>query len=229
MNLSAAGTAPAAPADPGRLATLTYAVVDVETTGGSPWYGHRVTEIAAVVVRRGRIAECFETLVNPERSIPPYITRLTHITQDMVRDKPTFRDVCPEVTRVLRGHVFVAHNASFDWRFVTAEVGRAGGMLEVARQMCTVRLARRLLPHLRRRSLDYVAHHYGVPIAQRHRAMGDALATAHCLVRLLEDAGARGLDTWDDLSRVLSARTAAARRRRRRSALPASGEWELGA
>jgi DNA polymerase-3 subunit epsilon len=215
---------PAMPSD--RLATLSYVVVDVETTGGSPWLGHRVTEIAAVVVRDGRIAESYDTLVNPERSIPPFITRLTHITPDMVRDKPIFRDVCPLVLDLLQGHVFVGHNAAFDRRFVHAEVERAGDALPTGRTLCTVRLARRLLPHLRRRSLDHVAHHYGVMVGDRHRAMGDARATAHCLIRMLDEVGALGLDTWADIQRMLGARRP---RRGRPSAMPRGGLWELGA
>ena len=111
-----------------RLTTLSYAVVDVETTGGSPWTGHRVTEIAAVIVRNGRVTETYETLVNPERSIPPFITRLTHITPSMVCDQPPFNVIAPRVAELLRGHVFVAHNAAFDRRFVE-NGGSARGVL----------------------------------------------------------------------------------------------------
>jgi DNA polymerase III subunit epsilon len=211
-----------------RLVKLSYAVVDVETTGGSPWLGHRVTEVAAVIVRDGRVIDRFETLVNPERSIPPFITRLTHITQAMVRDQPTFGDITPRLVSFLHNRVFVAHNVAFDRKFVGAEVWWAGGRFTAPGILCTVRLARRLLPHLRRRSLDQVAHHYGIRIEGRHRAMGDALATAQCLIRLLDDAGARGLDNWGELDQLLQARTGAARRRRR-SALPQIGIWELGA
>lgn len=211
-----------------RLVSLSYAVVDVETTGGSPMTGHRVTEIAAVIVRDGRVAETYETLVNPERSIPPFITRLTHITPSMVRDKPTFREIAPRVADMLRGHVFVGHNAAFDRRFVRAEADRAGYEVPVDRVLCTVRLARRLVPHLRRRSLDYLAHHFGVPIGDRHRAMGDALATAHCFIRLLDEAGVHGFDTWDDMARLVGQRRGPARRRRP-SALPIAGEFEWGA
>lgn len=212
-----------------RLVSMSYAVVDVETTGGSPWTGHRVTEIAAVIVRDGRIAESYETLVNPLRPIPPYVTRLTHITPSMVRDKPPFADIAPQVADLLRGHVFVAHNAAFDRRFVEAEVQRAGCWWQGDRALCTVRLARGLVPHLRRRSLDHLAHHYGVPIANRHRAMGDALATAHCFLRLLDEAGTRGLDTWEDVAQLSTRPHGRGRRRRRASALPQLGDWELGA
>jgi exonuclease, DNA polymerase III, epsilon subunit family len=109
------------------LATLSYVVVDVETTGTSPWRGDRITEIAAIVVRDGVVAERFETLVNPERPIPPMITALTQINWEMVKDAPRFRDICDDLVRVLSGHVFVAHNVDFDWRFVSSEVHRASG------------------------------------------------------------------------------------------------------
>lgn len=211
-----------------RLTALSYAVVDVETTGGSPWAGHRVTEIAAVIVRNGRVAESYETLVNPQRAIPPFITRLTNITPSMVSDKPPFAVIAPRIAELLRGHVFVAHNAGFDRRFVEAEVQRAGCYWMGERVLCTVRLARRLVPHLRRRSLDHLAHHYGVRIMNRHRAMGDAMATAHCFLRLLDDAGACGLDTWGDVVRFVNPGRGR-RRRRRPTALPHSGQWELGA
>jgi DNA polymerase-3 subunit epsilon len=201
------------------LSSLSFAVVDVETTGGRADYGDRITEIAVVTVRDGRVVDVFETLVNPERSIPPFITRLTNISWEMVRDKSPFRDVCDEVLRVLDGNVFVAHNANFDWRFVSAEVARSTGRELIGRRLCTVRLSRRLLPQLRSRSLDWVARHYGVdiPPGKRHRAAGDALATAQCLVRLLDDARSHGCERWSELERFLAAgRTAAKKRRKRR-------------
>lgn len=202
------------------LSQMSFVVVDVETTGGRPLDGDRITEFAAVVVRGGIVSERYETLVNPDRPIPPWISRLTSISWEMVRGAPRFRDVCGDVLRVMEGHVFVAHNARFDWGFVSAEVARASGQQLDGRQLCTVRLARRLLPQLRRRSLDYVADHYNVGIAARHRAMGDALATAHVLVGLLRDAESRGCTTWGELQELLATSTST-RRRRRPSALPA--------
>jgi len=207
------------PSEEPLLSSLSFAVVDVETTGSRPDGGDRITEIAVVTVRDCRIADVYETLVNPERSIPPFITRLTNITWEMVADKAPFRDVCDDVLRVLEGHVFVAHNAAFDWRFVSSEVGRARGSELTGRRLCTVRLARRLLPQLRSRSLDWVARHYNVEIepGKRHRAAGDALATAHCLLRLLDDARAHGCERWSDLERFLAAGNAMRRRRGRRA------------
>lgn len=205
------------------LSSLSFAVVDVETTGSRPEGGDRITEIAVVTVRNGSIADVYETLVNPERSIPAFITRLTNISWEMVRDKAPFRDVCDDVLRVLEGHVFVAHNAAFDWRFVSAEVGRARGRELTGRRLCTVRLARRVLPQLRSRSLDWVARHYNVEIqpGRRHRAAGDAIATAHCLVRLLDDARSHGCERWSDLERFLAtSRVPRKRRGRRAPAMP---------
>jgi DNA polymerase-3 subunit epsilon len=201
------------------LDALSYVVVDVETTGGRPFGGDRITEIAAVVVERGEITRVFETLVNPQRPIPPMITALTHISWEMVKDKPTFRDIVGDVAEVLRGNVFVAHNAMFDWRFVSSEIVRATGEQLAGRRLCTVRLARRLLPNLPRRSLDHLARYYGIEIAARHRAAGDAVATARCLIRLLAEAGGRGCATWAELDSLLSA-PSAPRRRGRRSAMP---------
>ena len=199
------------------LASLSFVVVDVETTGG-PFPAHRITEFAAVVVRNGQIVEKFETLVNPERSIPPFVTKLTRITWDMVRNKPTFAGIAPRVIDILEGNVFAAHNATFDWNFIAHEVRRATGAELVGRKLCTVKLARQLLPHLPRRSLDYVAHYYGVEIAGRHRAGGDAVATAHCLIRMLDDAAQRGCTTWQDLEKLTRKRRP--KKRKRRSALP---------
>ena len=199
------------------LSSLTWAVVDVETTGGPP-PNHRITEIAAVIVKNGEIKEVFETLVNPQRSIPPFVTRLTNISWDMVKDAPTFSAIVPSLLEKLEGNVFVAHNAQFDWGFLTHEIQRTSGARITGNQLCTVRLARKLLPHLPKRSLDYVANYYGIEITGRHRAAGDAMATARCLLRLLDEAADRGCTTWEDLDKLQRHR--AARKKKRRSAWP---------
>ena len=201
------------------LRELSYVVVDTETTGGSHGAYDKITEIAAVVVRNGQIAEVFDTLVNPQRSIPPFVSRLTNITWDMVKDAPTFDRVVPDLMRVLEGNVFVAHNANFDWRFITSEITRATGHQLRGRRLCTVKLARKVLPQISRRSLDYVARYYGVEIRNRHRAGGDAIATAKCLIRMLSDLSDRGCGTWGELQTLL--RTQPGRRKNRRpSGLP---------
>jgi DNA polymerase III subunit epsilon len=209
------------------LNTLSFAVVDVETTGSQPAFGDRITEVAITVVRDGQVTDSFETLVNPQRPIPAYISRLTNITWEMVCDAPTFGEVAPKVVATMSGHVFTAHNATFDWKFISAELGRAAGYQLDGRRLCTVRLARRLLPQLPRRSLDHLARYYGVVIEGRHRAGGDALATARCLLRMLGDARDRGCETWDDLERL--GRKPRKKRPRRAPASPTSARDDTSA
>jgi DNA polymerase III subunit epsilon len=195
---------------------LEYAVVDVETTGGSFDRGHRVTEIAALrMTGAGTVIGEFRTLVNPERPIPAFITALTSITWDMVRDAPCFRDVAADVARVIDGAVFVAHNAPFDWRFVGAELGRAGTTLAGV-PLCTVRLARKLVPELRSRSLDSLTHFFDIPVEARHRAWGDAVATAELLRRLFARLEDHEVGRWGELDRLLRQRAP----RRKRQANP---------
>lgn len=210
------------------LHTLPFVVVDVETTGGQPWGSDRVTEVAAVYVDGDRVEVAFESLINPGRPIPWHITRLTGISDAMVREAPRFEDIAGEFAAHLVGRVFVAHNASFDFGFLDAEFSRVAptplGTL-VTGQLCTVRLARKLLSHLPRRNLDAVSAHYGVSISDRHRASGDAVATAHVLRGLLRDASHRGVHTWDELDTLLSRGTA----RRKRSAWPGASDGAEGA
>lgn len=210
------------------LHSLPFTVVDVETTGGQPGGADRVTEVAAVHVDGASISVAFQSLVNPARPIPWHITRLTGIDDEMVRHAPRFEDIAGELAAHLVGRVFVAHNAPFDFGFLNAEFGRvAPTPLDelVMGQLCTVRLARRLLSHLPRRNLDAVCAHYGVTIQDRHRASGDAVATAEVLQGLLRDASQRGVHTWDDLDALLARRTG----RTRRSALPTWSEGADGA
>lgn len=215
---AASAHAPHAPPAPS-LADIRFAVVDVETTGTRPTAGDRITEIAIVHVQGGEVAEVYSQLVNPERPIPPHITALTQISWSMVRDQPCFRHIAPAVIARLTGSVFVAHNASFDWRFVSEELRRGVGFELSGPRLCTVRLARQLLPELPRRSLDHVARHFGLEIEARHRAAGDAVATAHALGRMLRLAEREGVRTWAELEGLLAPagqrrRTASDRRRR---------------
>lgn len=207
------------PPPPGRLDEQRWTVVDVETTGGSPAGGHRVTEVAAVCVEGGEIRETYATLVNPGRSIPAYIASLTGISDAMVSGAPDFGEVVPRVEGLLRGRVFVAHNAGFDWRFVSAEVERTSGRAMAGRQLCTVKLARKLLPHLPSRSLGALADFYGLSIHARHRALDDAVATARILLLFLEMLEEHGVADWPALDALLNP---SSRRRAKRRALPHS-------
>ena len=214
----------------GSLLDVSFAVVDVETTGTSPVAGDRITEIAIAQVRGGEVVDVYAQLVNPQRPIPPYITQLTRISWEMVRDQPTFREIAPTVVDRLAGHVFTAHNASFDWRFVGEELDRGVGHLLAGPKLCTVRLARVLLPDLPRKSLDHVTRYFGIEIEARHRAEGDAVATAQALVRMLRIAENEGVRSWPALEKLLSTPSAKRRlttrdRRRRAFPLPASEDY----
>jgi DNA polymerase III subunit epsilon len=181
------------------LARLSYVVVDVESTGVRAIDGDRITEVAVVEVRDGTSRVVFDSLINPERPIPAAIMSLTGISWEMVRHAPRFADIALQLAAVLEGNVFVAHNATFDWRFISTEMLRATGRPLDGTRLCTVKLARRLVPTLHRRSLDAVTEHFGIRITARHRAGGDAIATAEVLTRLLSAAQDFGLETLDEL------------------------------
>lgn len=195
------------------LKDLSFAVVDVETTGGGPHRGHRMTEIAIVHVDRGEIVDEFTSLLNPGRSIPPIVTSLTGITARMVEGAPYFEHIADLVLERLEGRVFVAHNAQFDRGFVRAELIEALGEAPPLTPLCTVQLARGLLPRLRRRNLDALTNHFGIRIQGRHRAGGDAVATARVLLRLLDEAALQGIHDLPGLRALLRRRS----RRRRES------------
>lgn len=202
------------------LGEVGFAVVDVETTGGGVEHGHRITDIAVVEVRGGRIVDEYRTLVNPGRRIPPAVTALTGITDAMVSGAPYFEEVAEEVVGRLEGRVFVAHNVAFDWAFVSGELLRTLGEAPDPLRMCTVRMVRRFVPVLRHRNLDVVSRHFGVEIQGRHRAYGDALATARVLLRLLDEAAGRGLDDLAALDGYLRGRGRRKRRDPTQGSLP---------
>ena len=198
---SMAGPRPGTP-----LSELCYAVVDVETTGGSYGLGHRMTEIAIYEVRGGVVEDEYRSLVNPGRNIPRHIAVLTGISNDMVSSAPFFDHIAADVLERLEGRIFVAHNARFDWGWVSRQLAEAVGEVPDVERLCTVQMARRLLPRLRLRNLDAVARHYGIDVEDRHRAHGDALATARILIRLLDEAGRQGLADFDALRAFLRKR-----------------------
>ncbi|HEU0054313.1 MAG TPA: 3'-5' exonuclease [Longimicrobium sp.] len=216
----AAEAPPAVEAAPRRLRDEEWVVVDLETTGGSPYRGHRVTEVAAVRVSGGEITDTYCSLVNPERYIPPRIVSLTGITHEMVSGAPLFGQVARQVSEAIAGCVFVAHNAAFDWRFLSHEMQMATGAAPRGRQLCTVRLARKLLPELPSRGLDALSLYFGVNIESRHRALDDAVATARILLRMIEMLEDREAGDWDSMQKLLRRRA----RRKRREASPKSME-----
>jgi DNA polymerase-3 subunit epsilon len=188
--------AAAAAAESPGLDSCRFAVVDVETTGCRAYKGDRIIEIA-VVWLDGTVA--FHSLVNPGIPIPAFVQGLTGIAPATLLSAPSFDAVVDDLLHVLSGCVFVAHNARFDWAFVSAEVRRARGLVLQGPRVCTVRLARRLLPDLPRRNLDTVSYHFGIEIEGRHRAVGDAVAAARVLDRLLRLARELGAERLADL------------------------------
>jgi DNA polymerase-3 subunit epsilon len=200
------------------LEECAFAVVDVETTGSSAGGGDRVTEVAVVVVQGARCEIVFESLVNPGRPIPMPASMVTGITDAMVRAAPSFAEVADGLLTALAGRVFVAHNARFDWSFLTTELRRVRDLTLDGPRLCTVRLARRLLPGLRSCGLDSVTHWFGFENPARHRAGGDALVTAQLLARLLVLAREAGARTLADLALLEARRPRKAKRKR--SAMP---------
>ena len=153
---------------------IPFAILDTETTGMTATVD-RITEIAILTVVDGKVVDEWATLINPECNIPLEIQALTGITNTMVRDAPRFRDVADEVHRRLTAHVFVAHNARFDYGFIKNEFRRID-MAFTAEVLCTVRLSRRLYPGERSHALDALRLRHQLSHEGRHRALGDARA-----------------------------------------------------
>ena len=160
-----------------------YAIVDIETTGGYAGH-HRITEVAVYHHDGLNITGHFKTLLNPGRNIPHFITGLTGINTAMIKDSPAFADVADEIFSWLDGRVFVAHNAHFDYSFIKKEFEDAGINWNT-KKLCTVRLSRKIIPGLRSYGLGRLAESLGIKIADRHRAGGDAEATAKIFDLLL--------------------------------------------
>lgn len=167
-----------------RVEEAEFVVVDTETTGLEVTQD-RLTEIAAVKMVGGRVVDRFTQLVNPERHIPRQISHMTGITTAMVFDAPPAAEVLPQFVDFLGDGVLVAHNMSFDRRFLEMELSRAEMDLFSNPTLCTLRLARRLLTALPSKSLKHLKTHYGIRTPRSHRALDDAEATAQVLQRLL--------------------------------------------
>ncbi|SDM25506.1 exonuclease, DNA polymerase III, epsilon subunit family [Siphonobacter aquaeclarae] len=161
-----------------------YAIVDIETTGGIVT-DSGITEVAIRLHNGLEIVDRYETLVNPERPIPPFIQGLTGINDEMVRDSPTFADVAAEIHRYLEGNIFVAHNVGFDYSFLKYHLSLAGIEFSAPR-LCTVKLSRKIKPGHKSYSLGKLCNDLNITLNNRHRAAGDAEATAILFTRLLE-------------------------------------------
>jgi len=174
-----------------------YTIIDVETTGRS----NRITEISIFKYNGAKIVDEFTSLVNPEDFIPPYITALTGIDNEMVEDAPAFRDIAEQVLTITENAIFVAHNVNFDYNVISGEFKRID--LEFKRKkLCTIRLARKLIPGHRSYSLGKLCDNLGIGINGRHRARGDAEATVVLFQKLLSSNNAE-----DVFAKFLNARS----------------------
>lgn len=161
-----------------------YAVVDIETTGSKPDYD-KIIEIAIYLHDGKQIVDAFCSLVNPERYIPDFITKLTGISNAMVADAPKFYEIAKKIVEFTEGHIFVAHNVHFDYSFLKNEFRNLGYNYQ-RKTLCTVRLSRKLIPNLPSYSLGRLCESLQIRIQDRHRAKGDAEATAKLLTRLVQ-------------------------------------------
>lgn len=160
-----------------------YAIVDIETTGGRA-NRDKITEVAIVLFDGEKIVDRYDTLINPERSIPYNITQITGISQEMVEEAPKFYEVAKKIVEMTQGAIFVAHNVRFDYNFLREEFKRLGYTF-TKRLLCTVRLSRQAFPGYPSYSLGNLIKYFNLEVERRHRALDDALATTEILQRIL--------------------------------------------
>jgi DNA polymerase III epsilon subunit family exonuclease len=183
------------------LAEATFAVVDLETTG-SVIGVDEIIEIGLVIFQGGQVQDRFETLVWSDRTIPPWVARLTGISNKDLEGAPTFSDVAETVASMLDGNVFVAHDIRFDLPFLRWEFARRGVARPAVTGLCTLQLSRQIWPQLPSRSLLDLARHFDIAHDNPHRASADAAATAGILGRALAEAQGYGLSDLGDLYRI---------------------------
>ena len=159
-----------------------FAIIDIETSGGRGL--DKITEIAVIIHDGTKIIDEFSTLLNPERNIPYFITNLTGITNEMVENAPKFFQIAKKIVELTHDKIIVAHNAGFDYTFIKNEFKSLGYDFK-REKICTVKLARKLIPGLKSYSLGEICRDLDINITNRHRALGDALATAKLFEYLL--------------------------------------------
>ncbi len=161
-----------------------YSIVDIETTGGNP-YRDKITEIAIYLHDGEKVVGEFQSLINPERKIPYFISKMTGITDDMVAGAPRFYEIARKIVELTENTIFVAHNASFDYNFIKSEFKNLGYFFQ-RESLCTVKLSRKILPGKKSYSLGRLCSELNISITDRHRAQGDALATVRLFELLLQ-------------------------------------------
>ncbi|MFN3968153.1 exonuclease domain-containing protein [Flavobacterium sp.] len=161
-----------------------YAILDIETTGGQ-FNEEGITEIAIYKFDGHEIVDQFISLVNPEKPIQPFVVKLTGINNAMLRSAPKFYEVAKRIIEITENCIVVAHNASFDYRILRTEFGRLGYDF-IKPTLCTVELSQKLIPGQASYSLGKLVRSLGIPVTDRHRASGDALATVKLFKMILD-------------------------------------------
>jgi DNA polymerase-3 subunit epsilon len=163
-----------------------FAIIDIETCGGKFDYPKgRITEICIVIHDGLQVTEKFTSLINPECYISPFYTNITGITNQMVANAPKFHEIASTILKLTEGRTFVAHNVSFDYNFIKGEFASLGYQFE-REKLCTVKLSRKLIPGKKTYSLGPLCESLGIGNNARHRAEGDAVATAKLFDILLQ-------------------------------------------
>ncbi len=163
---------------------MNFAIIDVETTGGK-FNEEGITEVAIHKFDGQNIIDSFVSLINPEKEIQPFVVNLTGINSKMLKNAPKFYEVAKRIIEITEGCIMVAHNSNFDYRVVRNEFSRLGYQFEIP-TLCTVELSKLLLPDLESYSLGKLCRAIGIPMTDRHRANGDALATVKLFQILLQ-------------------------------------------
>jgi DNA polymerase-3 subunit epsilon len=166
------------------LSDQLYSIIDVETTGGRP-SDSRITDISIFITDGKQILDEFSSLVNPETNIPPFISELTGITNEMVADAPTYDQIAQRVLDFTEDTIFIAHNVNFDFAMINGEFSRLDYDFQ-KEKLCTVRLARKYIPGHRSYGLGNICGDLNIPINGRHRARGDAEATTMLFHEIFE-------------------------------------------
>lgn len=161
-----------------------YSIIDVEATGGNA-KTDRLTEIAIFLYDGRKVVDKYTSLINPERPIPPYVQKLTGISDEMASQAPFFKDICDDILNMTKNSFFVAHDCKFDYDFIKAEFDKCGHHDFKMPRLCTLSLSQLLFPEVPFYSLGKLCKSLGIPIEARHRAEGDAYATVQLFQKLI--------------------------------------------
>ena len=187
----------------GELENLSYSIVDIETTGLDP-VANEIIEIGAIKIENREIKDIFNKLVRPERQVPENITNLTGITQEMVASEFPIKPIISQFVTFIGSTIIVAHNAEFDTSFLKNSMKKWLNKDMDNLIVCTVLIARDILPNLENHKLHTVAKYFGLEVTNRHRAIGDAELTYQIWLHLLHKLKERNIVTRNDLEMYVS-------------------------